>query len=524
MRHLSADVVVIGGGTTGVGVVRDVAMRGYKAILLDRADLAQGTSGRFHGLLHSGGRYVVTDTLSGTECAQENAIVSRIQPAAVEKTGGFFFTLPGDPDPDWGDKFVAGAAKAQVPVEEIDVARALKMEPRMNPAAERVFLVQDGSVDGWQIAWSAAQSARQYGADILTYTKATKILRADGAVTGVLATDQKTGEDISIDCGFVLNCAGPWAGQVSTLADCDPVAVIPGRGIMVAADRFTNMCLNLCVKPSDGDIIVPCHGVSIIGTTDVKADDPDKLAIPRDEVQKMLDAGDRLAPGFRQARVLHVWSGARPLIKDDRVAASDTRHMSRGMAVVDHSARDGLKGMLTIGGGKLTTYRLMAEHIVDAMEEQTGDHHACRTADEICPGNEPGKFFTLPHRLKDREQDRLQEQIICECELITRPMLAKLLAEFPNATLDDLRRQLRLGMGPCQGGFCSSRAASVAFQEGAVDIERATGLLRLFLTNRWYGLWPVLHGDQARQAALDDWILQGLLDVAHLPEQTKEVI
>jgi glycerol-3-phosphate dehydrogenase len=524
MRKLSAEVVVIGGGTTGVGVVRDVAMRGYSAILLDRADLAQGTSGRFHGLLHSGGRYVVTDPLSGTECAQENVVLGRIQPAAIERTGGLFFTLPGDPDPEWGDKFLAGAAEAQVPVEEIDTARALKLEPRLNPTAERVFLVQDGSVDGWQLAWTAAQSAIQYGAQILTYTKVTKILRQAGRVTGVLATDQKTGEDVTIDCGFVLNCAGPWAGQVSVMADCAPVAVIPGRGIMVAADRFTNMCLNLCVKPADGDIIVPCHGVSIIGTTDVKVDDPDHLDIPRDEVQKMLDAGEKLAPGFRTARVLHVWSGARPLIKDDRVAASDTRHMSRGMAVVDHSTRDDLLGLLTIGGGKLTTYRLMAEHIVDAMEAQTGEHHPCRTADEICPGNEPGHYFTLNHRLKDREADRLDDQIVCECELISRTQLADLIKAQPNATLDDLRRQLRLGMGPCQGGFCSSRAAAIAFEEGEIDIERATGLLRLFLTNRWYGLWPVLHGDQARQAALDDWILQGLLDIDHLPAQTKEVI
>jgi glycerol-3-phosphate dehydrogenase len=79
-------------------------------------------------------------------------------------------------------------------------------------------------------------------------------------------------------------------------------------------------------------------------------------------------------------------------------------------------------------------------------------------------------------------------------------------------------------MGPCQGGFCSSRAASIAYQEGGIDIERASGLLRLFLTNRWYGLWPILHDQQAAQAALDDWILQGILDIEHLPEQTKEVI
>lgn len=99
--------------------------------------------------------------------------------------------------------------------------------------------------------------------------------------------------------------------------------------------------------------------------------------------------------------------GARPLIKDSRVSAADTRHMSRGMAVIDHTERDGLDGMLTIGGGKLTTYRLMAEHIVDAMCDKLGEKRACRTADESIPGSELGKTYLVTHRLEEREEDRL---------------------------------------------------------------------------------------------------------------------
>ncbi|MDR0416798.1 MAG: FAD-dependent oxidoreductase, partial [Propionibacteriaceae bacterium] len=375
MRKLSADVVVIGGGSTGVGVVRDVAMRGYRAILVERADLAQGTSGRFHGLLHSGGRYVVSDAESAAECAAENAVVARIQPEAVERTGGLFVTGPDD-DEAYGDQFLAGARAAGVPAEEITPAAALRLEPRLNPGLKRAFRVQDGTVDGGQLVWSAAASARQYGAHILTYTQVTGIVHDAGAVKGVRARDRKTGEDVDIECGFILNCAGPWAGQIAALADLRPVNVVPGRGIMVAmSHRLVNMVVNRCVKPADGDIIVPIHTVAVIGTTDVKVDDPDHLAIPRAEVQQMLDAGEVLVPGFRQARAVHAWAGARPLIKDDRVAASDTRHMSRGMAIIDHLEHDGLRGMLTIGGGKLTTYRLMAQHIVDAMEDQAGERH-----------------------------------------------------------------------------------------------------------------------------------------------------
>ncbi len=523
MRTLDVDVVVIGGGSTGVGVVRDVAMRGYRTALVDRVDLAQGTSGRFHGLLHSGGRYVVSDPQSATECAEENTILTRIQASAIETTGGLFVCGPDD-DVAYGERFLTGAVAAGVPAQEITVAQALAREPRLNPGITRAVEVKDGSVDGWQLVWTAAKSAQEYGAQILTYHRVTKIERSGDRVSAVMCNDAKSGEDVRIGCSFVINCGGAWAGQIAAMADCHDVEVVPGRGIMIAMNhRLVNTVLNRLIYPADGDILVPVHTVCIIGTTDVKAPDPDHLPIPRDEVQEMMDHGEVLVPGFRQARAIHAWSGARPLVKDSRVSASDTRHMSRGMSVLDHSERDGLAGMLTISGGKLTTYRLMAEHVVDAMEDQLGTKHPCKTAEEACPGSESGKTYHITHRLEDREADRMHDQIICECELMSRRMFTDVLAQNPTASLDDLRRQLRLGMGPCQGGFCSMRATGIAHEVDHIDIERATGLLRLFLKNRWIGLWPILYGDQVRQTALDNWIFSGTLDVEHLPEGAEVV-
>nr|NLI50422.1 anaerobic glycerol-3-phosphate dehydrogenase subunit A [Propionibacterium sp.] len=524
MRRLAADVVVVGGGSTGAGVVRDAAMRGYTAVLVDRSDLAQGTTGRFHGLLHSGGRYVVSDPGSATECARENAVLSRIQAPAIERTGGLFVSVPGD-DPGYGDRFLAGAAATGVPAREIPVAEALRREPRLNRGISRAIEVEDASVDGWQLVWGAVNSARAYGAKVLTYHPVTRIDIADGRVRAVHCHDQRRDEEVVIECAFVLNCAGPWAGRITDLAGLPPVPVIPGRGIMIALNhRVVNTVVNRLIYPTDGDILVPVHTVSVIGTTDVKESDPDHLPIPAAEVQQMLDAGERLIPGFRRARAVHAWAGSRPLIRDDRVAADDTRHMSRGMAVVDHLTRDGVAGLLTIGGGKLTTYRLMAEHIVDAMGDQRGERRPCRTADEEIPYAEGSRHYVVTHRLADREADRLDDQIVCECELMSRRMFTDLLHREPLATLDDLRRQLRLGMGPCQGGFCAGRAAGIAVTERVVDAERATGLLRLFLKNRWIGLWPILYGAQVRQTALDHWLYAGTLDIEHLPTPDQEVV
>ena len=581
MRTVSTDVVVVGGGATGAGVVRDLAMRGYAAVLVERADLGQGTTGRFHGLLHSGGRYVVSDPTSAAECARENAIVTRINADAVEATGGYFVTTPGD-DPGFADQFLAAASATGVPAREIPVREALRCEPGLNPAITRAIEVRDGAVDGWRLVWGAAGSAIEYGASVLTYHRLTKVVVRDGAVVGVECHDRLRDEPVRIDCSFVINCAGAWAGEVAGLAGCADVEVVAGRGVMIAmGHRLVNRVINRCVYPTDGDILVPAHTVCIIGTTDVRDDDPDHLAVPPEEVQQLLDSGEALVPGFRRARAVHAWAGARPLIRDARVAESDTRHMSRGLAILDHLERDGLRGLLTIAGGKLTTYRLMAELVVDRMCAQLGETRACRTADEVVPAAASGTNHLVTSRLARREADRLDDQLVCECELVTRSMLVRALAgESPDPvgaaspagplgiasrtggpptgafarepsgsgsrpgesasagapgqavggrrargapSLDDVRRQLRLGMGPCQGGFCSLRAAGIACGTGHADPARATALLRRFLGNRWIGLWPILYGDQVRQTALDAWI-GSTLGVAPLPADEEVVL
>jgi glycerol-3-phosphate dehydrogenase len=129
---LSTDVLVIGGGATGAGVAWDAALRGLDVVLVDRADLAEGTSGRFHGLLHSGGRYAVKDPQAAEECVAENAILRRVAADCIEDTGGFFVTTPHD-DPAYADRFAQGCRDTGVPCEEIDPARALREEPRLHP-------------------------------------------------------------------------------------------------------------------------------------------------------------------------------------------------------------------------------------------------------------------------------------------------------------------------------------------------------------------------------------------------------
>jgi len=521
MTTLRADVLVIGGGATGAGVAWDCALRGYDTILVDRRDLAEGTSGRFHGLLHSGGRYVVKDPDAAVECVEENAIVRRVAADAVEDTGGLFVTTPDD-DPAYGDRFMEGCRVAHLPTEEISVAEALRREPLLNPGIKRAFVVPDASVDVWKLVWALAGGAAAHGARVLTYHRVIGVRREGDDVCGARLRNELSGEEIDVEAGFVLNASGAWVAEVAEMAGCEGIHVAPGKGIMIAMNhRLVNTVVNRLIIPADGDILVPIRTVSVIGTTDIRSRHADELPVTQDEVDQMLDDGERLVPGLRAARALRVWAGVRPLFEDKKTGDTDsTRDVSRSHAILDHLERDGLRNFLTITGGKLTTYRLMAQDIVDAMVRQLGDDRPCRTAETALPGSEDGEPYRLGTRLRAREEELRTEQIICECELVGRTRLEGAMRRRGTINLDDIRRNLRLGMGPCQGGFCMYRAAGILHGVGRLDGPQASGSLRHFLQERWKGMWPVLYGDQLRQARLDDWIFQGLLDVEHVPAET----
>jgi glycerol-3-phosphate dehydrogenase len=511
--RIECEVLVIGGGSTGVGVTRDAAMRGFSAVLVERGDLATGTTGRFHGLLHSGGRYCVKDPQAARECIAENVVLRRIAADCIEDTGGMFVTTPID-DPDYADRFVQGCKDTGIPVEEIPAAEALRREPRLNRRISRAFVVPDATADAWKTVWTCARSAMGYGARILPYHEVIAVTRDGDQVTGVIARGPD-GTEVQIRAQVTVNASGAWAGRIAAMADCK-VQISPGKGIMIATNhRLVQTVINRCEMPADGDILVPIRTVSVIGTTDMLVEDPDHWAITRAEINEMLKSGENLVPGFTSARAMRVWGGVRPLFQDH--APAETRDVTRAHAVLDHRTRDGVGGLLTITGGKFCTFRLMAQDAVDAACQVLGVERPSRTADEPLPDSEERRFYQLGSRLAERERTLLDEQLICECELVRRGRLEDEAARRPSPSLDDLRRAVRLGMGPCQGGFCMYRATGILHHTKRLSAAEADRALLAFLEERWKGYYPLLHGDQLRQAWLDNWIFQGVLDVEHLP-------
>ena len=162
MRRYETQALVIGGGATGCGVLRDLSLRGISAILVERDDLASGATGCNHGLLHSGARYAVKDPESAKECIHENRILKKIARHCVEPTGGLFIGLPSD-DPGYADRFVKGCTAADIHCRPVSVKEALRMEPSINPALTCAFTVPDGAIDPFRLSSANALDAKEHG-------------------------------------------------------------------------------------------------------------------------------------------------------------------------------------------------------------------------------------------------------------------------------------------------------------------------------------------------------------------------
>ena len=522
------DVVVIGGGITGAGVARDCSRRGLNAVLLERYDISTGATGRNHGLLHSGARYAVTDRESAEECIKENMILKRIASHCIEETNGLFLTLPED-DINYQAKFVEACNIAGIRADIIDPKEALLLEPSANPSIVGAVKVPDGSVDPFRLTASNMIDARDHGAKILTYHEVIGMLREQDRIIGVEVFDHKEKETKNIYGSIVVNAGGIWGQHISMLAGVT-VKMLPAKGsLLIFGHRVNNVVLNRCRKPADSDILVPGDTISLIGTTsmNIPYDEIDNMTVTPQEVDILIREGEKLAPRLAQTRILRAYAGVRPLVASDNDPTG--RNVSRGIVLLDHAERDGLQGYITITGGKLMTYRLMAEWATDLVCKTLNVSSPCTTAEERLPGSRENieeinkKIVSLPatqrkaavyrhgdlaEKLIDNTQ--LDNSLVCECEGVSVGEVKYALDELNVKSLVDLRRRTRIGMGTCQGELCACRASGVMRSTERFCTKRAKDDLSSFLTERWKGIYPIAWGDTLRESEYTAWVYQGV--------------
>jgi glycerol-3-phosphate dehydrogenase len=371
------DVIVVGGGATGVGIARDLAARGVAVTVVERDRLAAGASGAMHGLLHSGGRYAVADQGSARRCIAENRTLREIAADCIEPTGGLFASLPTDSD-GYVDDLLAGCRDCGIPAERIDGDAARDREPGLSDAVEAAVAVPDAAVDPIRLVAANALAADRAGATIREGAPVTDLVVESGRVVGV----EIDGEAV-LRADYVVNAAGAWAGELAALADV-PVSMRPSRGAMTVTERrHVEGVVNRCRPKTSGDIVVPSGDTAILGTTDVAVEDPDEYPTEPWEVELLFEELEPVVPSLADADVAHTYWGVRPLY--DPADEDSPTDFSRGFSLLDHADRDGRPGFVSVVGGKLTTYRAMAEAAADAVCDRLGVTADCRTADEPLP-------------------------------------------------------------------------------------------------------------------------------------------
>jgi len=380
-RTPPAHVLIVGGGGTGGALAHDLTLRGLKVTLVERGEFTSGTTGRHHGLLHSGARYAVNDRESAVECIEENTILRRICPGTFEENDGLFVAVTDD-DMEYHDDFVKGCADCGIPAQELTREQALALEPNLNPNLKAAVRVPDATMDAMRMPLRFFATAQKNGADLRNYMEVLELVAAQRVVSGALVRDHVTGKVGEIRADLVVNATGPWSEKVAAMAGVD-VPISPSPGVMLALrGRLCNMVVNRLHRSGDGDIIVPQRALSIVGTSSWTVEDPEELDVPEDHVRRMYEEGVKLIPAVRQAEFRAAWSAARPLI-GSRGAADTGRELSRTFKTYDHAETDGVEGFLTITGGKATTLRGMAELCADVICRKLGIEAGCRTRDTV---------------------------------------------------------------------------------------------------------------------------------------------
>lgn len=518
---MRTQVLIIGGGATGTGLVRDLALRGVNCILADAKDLNSGASGANHGLLHSGARYAKSDPHSARECMEEGEILKRLAPHVLEDTGGLFVAVEGD-----DEKYVADfpdlCGRAGIKVEEFSPEKVRELEPAVSDKTIAAYAVPDATIDPFRLGLDNLSQAMSLGSRFLRRTKLVGFDIENGVIKAARMVNTRSGEEFRVVADQYVNAAGAWSGQVAAMAGAE-IGMLYAKGtLLVTNDRLTKRVINRLRPPGDGDILVPGGTVSILGTTSIRVDSLDDIRPTVREADINVEQGMGMVPELATTRYIRAYAGVRPLLTG---SADSDRNASRGVALLEH-AEAGLKNFVSITGGKLTTYRLMAEQAGDLICGRLGISAPCLTRTEPLPASEEWQWNEPGLAGKSWLNDHAEgDVLLCECEMVPKSGVDRVLESFDTSKdkpgLKALVRRSRVGKGTCQGTFCSLRLTSYLYDKDYLHGDEGVRNLSEFLEERWKGQRCILWGMAESQAELQEAFYCGLMGL-ELNQQVKK--
>lgn len=492
------DVIIIGGGASGLGTALDAASRGYKTIMVEAVDFAKGTSSRSTKLVHGGVRYLEQGDVSLVrEALKERGLMARNAGHVVKNQtfvipnynwwGGYFYTIGLTIYDLLAGKLSLGRSKYISKKKTIELLPTVEQKGLVSGV-----IYHDGQFDDSRLAINLAQTAVENGACILNYTKVINLLKDDkNQVIGVLVEDKETAEKKEIKGKVIINATGVFTNSIMKMNDkVYKKYIVPSQGIHLVFDKsFLPSDYALMVpKTSDGRVLfaVPWHDKIIVGTTDtlIKSHSLEPIAL-ESEIEFVLETAQRfLAKKPARADVLSVFAGLRPLAAPEKEGKS-TKEVSRS-----HKIFVSETGLITITGGKWTTYRKIAEDIIDkAISEHKLPKKECKTEHLSIHGNQKTSTLDRENHLYVYGSDiknimalqnnnlELKEKIHPDYDFTMAEVAWAIRYEMA-ITLDDiLARRVRLL-------FLDSRAAISSCEKVARFMSKELGKDELWVTNQ----------------------------------------
>jgi glycerol-3-phosphate dehydrogenase len=488
---------VVGGGLTGAGTARDLALRGLSVLLLEQADWGGGAT---TWMLHGGPRSFELDPDAARLAREEAAHIVAIAPHLVRRCAMLLPALPDERLPPLG-----GA----VPHQRVAGADARRLEPGLSPNVTEALVLEEWTVDPLRLAWANVLDAVRAGAAARNHTRVEALLRDGARVVGVRSR-APDGSRAEARARMVVNAAGPWAPGVAAMAGVDLV-LRPARTVHLVFDRqLSGFAISAETVDGGEAVLLPHGGATLLGAAEADHyGDPDVPEVRPDDVDYLLQAAERVFPAIRQHRPVRTAAAVRGALFQWRPVAGD---LTRRFDVVDHERRDGVPGLVTVAGGTLPLYRLAAEKVADAVCGRLGVRAGSSTAERPLPGaagaappaGELARDSGIPAlaaaRLLGRHgseaaevlQDPRRGRVVCRCEALTEAELVHAARHEQVRTLRDAFRRIGLAAGPCAGTACVERAAEVLGQELGWSPGQRREACRDHLTAAWPGRAPAL--------------------------------
>ena len=347
---------------------------------------------------------------------------------------------------------------------------------------------------------------------MLLHTGVVGFKKKSGRIQATILHNHKTGEQILVEADQVVNAAGAWAGEIAALAGGRIELLYSKGSLLITHHRIARQVINRLRPSSDADILVPGGTVSILGTTSVKIDSLDNVRPTIAEIDYIVESASAMVPALQTTRYIRAYAGVRPLVGSK--SPDNGRALSRGFALIDHR-EDKLDNFISIVGGKLTTYRLMAEQTSDLICSRLGVTRACMTRTQPLPTRSANKWTQpgLSARVWMQGQNSA-DVLLCECEMVSKSTVDVVIESIRDQKVKpDLRavgRRSRVGKGTCQGAFCSIRILAHLMEQRELDSDQGLQELKRFLSSRWKGMRPILWDTALIQEQLQEAMHCGL--------------